>query len=430
MSETSRVTYHYHRAWPLLVFSVLAYFITSTVASSMNIAAVLLEQARGWDSVLITSAISLASLGNVVAGFIAGRACEKVSAKRLCFAWGIAYVLGLALMGFSKQFALFVVSMVVANAASSALGYNTVPVLLANWFPTKKGTIQGFVSMGIPLGAGFASIVYNFGFNTLGVDGSFIPFMVIAAVALVLLGLGVTDTPEQAGFEPDTLERCDVHTAFANSNPEDNNAAGKDTGSTHSLASQLLRNPRFVVLSLVLGIQLIYSGGLMVQLAPRLLELGYSMDEAINAMLAAALFACVGSFICGVIGDRFGSRIGAILSFVTGIVAIVLNLTGNPICVFASLALIGVVVGGADNWPVNICAEYFGREGFASSFGLMLPIIQLVGAIGPSFFALISGATGSYVVSYIAGAVLMAAGLVAFVLLTRNGMLGEGERAK
>ena len=410
---------HYLRAWPLLVFSVLCYFITSTVASSMNIAAVLLEQTRGWDGVLITSMISVASVGNVVAGFVAGRACSKVSAKRLCVLWGVLYVAGLALMGISKEFALFSVSMVVANAASSALGYNTVPVLLANWFPTKKGTVQGFVSMGIPLGAGFASIVYNIGFNALGVDGAFVPFMVIAAIALALLAFGISDTPEERGLVPDTLERCEPHKV-------DRSQAGEAVGDKN-LASQLLRNPRFILLSLVLGIQLIFSGGLMVQLAPRLIELGYTMDEALGAMLASALFACAGSFICGVIGDKFGSRVGAILSFVLGIVAIALNLSGNSACVFASLALIGVVVGGADNWPVNICAEYFGREGFASSFGLMLPIIQLVGAIGPSFFALISGATGSYVVSYIAGAALMAAGLVAFLALTRNGMLGEGE---
>ena len=384
----------------------------------MNIAAVLLEQARGWDGVLITSMLSVASVGNVVAGFIAGRVCSKYSAKRLCAVWAVLYVAGLALMGISREFALFSVSMVVANAASSALGYNTVPVLLANWFPTKKGTVQGFVSMGIPLGAGFASIVYNFGFNTLGVDGAFVPFMAFAAVALVLLSLGVSDTPEERGYLPDSLERCERHKV--------ERSAERRSGNT-KLAADLLRNPRFLLLSLILGIQLIFSGGLMVQLAPRLLELGYTMDEAMGAMLASALFACVGSFICGVIGDRFGARVGAIISFVTGIVAIALNLSGNPACVFASLALIGVVVGGADNWPVKICAEYFGREGFASSFGLMLPLIQLVGAIGPGFFALISGATGSYVVSYVAGAGLMAAGLVAFVALTKDGLLGGGE---
>ena len=178
----------------------------------------------------------------------------------------------------------------------------------------------------------------------------------------------------------------------------------------------------------MLGIQLVYSGGLMVQIAPRLYELGYTMDEAVLAMLVSALFACAGSFICGIIGDRFGSRTGAIVTFAVGIVAVLLNLAGNPVCVFASLALIGVVTGGADNWPVNICAEYFGREGFSGAFGLMFPIIQLVGAIGPGLFALTAGATGNYVVSYACAAVLMAIGLALFVLLTRNGLLGERER--
>ena len=420
MSDSRKVSYHYLRAWPLLVFSVLCYFLTSTVASSMNIAAGILEAERGWSSTLITSCISIASLANVVFGFLAGRACVGHSAKRLCVAWGALYLAGVAFMGISKLFALFAVSMVVANAASSALGYNTVPVLLASWFPQKKGTVQGFVSMGIPLGAGFASMVYSWGYSQLGIDAAFVPFMVIAAVSIALLALGVSDTPEERGLEPDTMERCEPHKpALA--------VDSADGAALPGNSRELLRNPRFLALSAVLGIQLIYSGGLMVQIAPRLFEIGYTMDEAVLAMLVSALFACAGSFICGVIGDRFGSRVGAILTFAVGIAAVLLNLVGNPACVFASLALIGVVTGGADNWPVNICAEYFGRDGFSGSFGLMFPIIQLVGAVGPGLFAIVAGATGSYFVSYVCAAALMGVGLVLFVALTRNGLLGEKE---
>lgn len=418
MEEKAASKSHYLRAWPLVVFSILCYFITSTVGSAMNIAAGILEGARGWDSVLVTSMISVASVGNVIMGFVAGRACAKHPAKALCLLWGVLYLIGLALMGISKSFAIFSVSMVLANAAASAWGYNTVPVILANWFPTKKGTVQGFVSMGIPLGAGFASMVYNYGYQRFGVDGAFAPFMVVAGIALVILVLLVSDTPEERGLTPDTLDRCEPHMPQI-ARPEGN-------ADNTALTKRLLHDPKFMALSVVLGIQLLYAGGLMVQLAPRLFELGYSMDEAINAMLVSALFACAGSFVAGLVGDRFGSRVGAILTFVVGIVAILLNLAATPACVFASLALIGVVTGGADNWPVNICAERFGREGFSGSFGLMLPVIQLVGAIGPSFFALISGATGSYFVSYVAGAAVMLIGLVAFLVLTKDGMLGEG----
>ena len=410
------------RAWPLLVYSVLCYFITSTVASSMNVASGIIASGRGWDSVIITSLISLASIGNVILGFIAGRICVKHSAKMLCFVWGALYLVGLTLMGVSQSFAVFVVAMVLANATASAWGYNTLPVLITNWFPTRKGTVQGFVSMGIPLGAGFASMVYAAGYSTWGLEGAFIPFMIVAAVTLALLAFGISDKPEQRGFVPDTMER---------SERKDAGVAGETAQTGPQIDSEsigttaLLRNPRFMALSIVLGFQLLYAGGLMVQIAPRLFELGYSMDEAITAMLVSAGFACVGSFVCGAIGDRFGSRVGVIITFVLGIAGILANLIGTPVTVFISLAIIGVVTGSADNWPVNICAEYFGRDGFASTFGIMLPVIQLVGAAGPMFFALIAGATGSYATSYVAGAVLMLIGLVLFVVLTRGGLLGK-----
>ena len=414
MEETTATRSHYLRAWPLLLFCVMAYFITATVSSSMNIAAGILEEARGWSSVLITSMISVASVGNVVMGFIAGRLCSKHSPKILCFVWAALYLVGLVLLGISKEFAIFSVAMVVANAAASAWGFNTVPVFVANWFPTKKGAIQGFVSMGIPLGAGFSSMAYNFGMQRFGIDGAFIPFMVIAAVALVLLGVFVTVTPEEHGLVPDTMDRCEKNVPIL-SVPE----GGKDNT---ALTGRLLHDRRFMALSVILGIQLLYSGGLMVQIAPRLFELGYSMDEAINAMLVSALFACVGSWIAGVVGDRIGSRAGTAITYGIGIIGILLNLTGTGFGVYASLAFIGAVTGAASNWPVTICADLFGREGFTGSFGLMQPVIQLVGAIGPSFFALISGATGSYFVSYVAGAALMLVGLVAFLLVSRGGL--------
>ncbi|WP_051353740.1 MFS transporter [Atopobium fossor] len=424
MSDTLQSSkLHVLRAWPLLAFSVLCYFITSSVASSMNIASTIIGDARGWDPVVLTSMISVASIGNVILGFVAGRICVKHSPKTLCFIWGALYVLGLAAMGTSKAFSLFLIAMIVANATASAWGYNTVPVLLTNWFPMRKGTVQGLVSMGIPLGAGFAAMVYNFGFKTWGVDGAFIPFVIIAAVTLVLLAFGISDTPEQRGLTPDTMEYCKTSSAH------EAQAAGQGFEPSSQKAIELIKNPRFMVLSIILGFQLLYAGGLMVQIVPRLFELGYSMDEAVADMLISAGFACVGSVVCGVIGDKFGSRTGVILTFILGIVGVLCNLLGNHVAVIASLAIIGIVTGSADNWPVNICAEYYGRDGFANTFGIMLPVIQIVGAFGPMFFAQIAGISGTYALSYIGGAVLMGIGLAVFILLTKDGMLDKSNSA-
>jgi OFA family oxalate/formate antiporter-like MFS transporter len=164
----------------------------------------------------------------------------------------------------------------------------------------------------------------------------------------------------------------------------------------------------------------------MVQIAPRLFELGYSMDEALAGMMVTAGFACAGSIVCGAIGDRHGANVGVVLTFVLGIVGILLNVTGQHTLVMVSLALIGVVTGSADNWPVNICAEQFGREAFATSFSIMQPIIQLVGAAGPALFAQAAGLTGSYEISYLIGAALLLIGLVLFCLFIRKGAKSGG----
>jgi len=416
MSQTTVAKSHYLRAWPLLAYAMLCYVLTGTVSGIMNVAAGFLEADRGWSATVLTSSLSIAALINVVTGFIAGRVASRHSTKPLCVVWAALYVAGLLCMGFSPNMGLFIVAMCVVNAVSSAWGYNTVPILITNWFPTRKGTVQGFVSMGILLGS-VTPMIYTKVYNAFGAGVAVLPFVALAGVALLLLGLGVTDWPEQWGLAPDTLERCEVQ-------PEHHAQASADgsapDGVSRERARQILRDPSFLLTSLVLGIQMLYVGGIMVQLIPRLLELGFSIDGAALAMVATSLVACAGSFAFGILGDRLGVDVGVKLSFVLGAAAMVINVIPNRAATLVSLVLIAIVVGSADNWPVNVCAERFGREGFSTTFGVMQPIIQLVGAVGPAFFALIAGASGSYTVSYLAGAALMLFGLVAYSALTRR----------
>ena len=85
----------------------------------------------------------------------------------------------------------------------------------------------------------------------------------------------------------------------------------------------------------------------MVQLFPRLLEIGFAEGTAGMMMLASGLLALPGSYLCGVIDSKIGARKAAYTSYVFGILAMVLNLTGNTVCVWLSLVCIGMVVGGA-----------------------------------------------------------------------------------
>lgn len=404
----------YGKGWLLILYAFLGYFTATAVGSAMNAASGTLADLRGWNAAILTSLISAGSIANIVAGFVLGKLSSKYSAKKLsliCFAIYVVVMFGLGATG---NFMIFAICLILANGISSGIGYQLSPVLISRWFPKRKGIIMGIVTMGIPLCSGMATMIYQAGYAALGSVGGFLPFIAISVVAAVILILFLADNPADKGYTPD--------------NGVDVAGAKEDVINKDSIwtTSKLLRTPQVWVHGITLGIQLLFASGLMVQLFPRLLEIGFDPKTAGMMMLASGLLALPGSYLCGVIDSKIGARKAAYTSYVFGILAMIANLTGITIGVWISLVCIGMVVGGAANWPASLCIEEFG-DSFANGYGIIQPIIQLIGAIGPVFFAAFYGFTGSYRIPYMCGAVLMLIGLICFKVFAKPGFVKAEE---
>lgn len=405
----------YGKGWLLIIYAFLAYFTATAVGSAMNAASGTLSELHGWNAAVLTSLISAGALANIVAGFVLGKLSVKYSAKKLsliCFAIYVVVMIGLGTTG---NFVLFAVCLILANGISSGIGYQLSPVLISRWFPKKKGVVMGIVTMGIPLCSGVATMIYQAGYGAMGSLGGFLPFILIAIVAAAILAALLADNPADKGFAPDNGEVVE--------GAEEEKGFNKESIWT---TKKLLSTPQVWIHGITLGTQLLFASGLMVQLFPRLLEIGFDPGQAGMMMLASGLLALPGSYICGLIDSKIGARKAACTTYVFGVAAMLLNLTGTTVGVWASLVMIGMVVGGAANWPASLCIEEFG-DSFANGYGVIQPIIQVVGAIGPAFFAAFYGMTGSYRIPYICGAVLMAVGFVAFVGLAKPGFVKAEE---
>lgn len=404
----------YGKGWLLILYGFLGYFTATAVGSAMNAASGTLADLRGWNAAVLTSLISAGSIANIVAGFVLGKLSSKYSAKKLsliCFAVYVVVMLGL---GSTGNFMIFAICLILANGISSGIGYQLSPVLISRWFPKRKGIIMGIVTMGIPLCSGVATMIYQAGYAVFGSIGGFLPFIFIAVIAAVILLVFLADNPADKGFTPD--------------NGVEIEGAKEEVTNKNSIwtTSKLLRTPQVWIHGITLGLQLLFASGLMVQLFPRLLEIGFAPQTAGMMMLASGLLALPGSYLCGVIDSKIGARKAAYTSYVFGIIAMIANLTGTTVGVWISLVCIGMVVGGAANWPASLCIEEFG-DSFANGYGVIQPIIQLVGAIGPVFFATFYGITGSYRIPYMCGAVLMLIGLICFKLFAKEGFVKAEE---
>lgn len=408
----------YGKGWTLIIYSFLAYFTATAVGSAMNVASVTLSDLRGWSAPLLTSLISLGSLVNIIAGAIFGKLATKRSAKNLSLICVVIYLVAMVGLGLSTQLWVFAVSLILANGISCALGYQLSPVLISTWFPKRKGVVMGIVTMGIPLCSGMATMIYQNGYKAMGPFGGFLPFIIIAVIAGIILVVGISDNPREKGFTPD------------NSISVEESIGGRE-GVIHKdsiwTTSKLLKTPQVWIHGITLGTQLLFASGLMVQLFPRLLEIGIDPNTAGMMMLASGLLALPGSYLSGVIDSKIGARKAAYTSYIFGILAMIFNLTGNIVCVWLSLVCIAMVIGGAANWPASLCIEEF-KDSFANGYGVIQPMIQVVGAAGPAFFAIIASQTGSYRIPYICGAVLMFVGLICYGLFAKAGFVEEEEK--
>lgn len=401
------------KGWILIIYGFLAFFTATAVASAMNAASGTLAELRGWNAAVLTGLISLGSIANIVAGFVLGKLSVKHSAKNLSIICFIIYAVVMFTLGATSNFTLFAVCLILANGISSGIGYQLSPVLISKWFPKRKGIIMGIVTMGIPFCSGVSTMIYQSGYKALGSVGGFLPFIIIAAVAFVVLILFISDDPAKKGFVPDN-------------GVENESTEEKVNKESIWTTQKLLATPQVWAHGITLGIQLLFASGLMVQLYPRLLEIGIAPSTAGMMMLASGLLALPGSYISGMIDSKIGARKAAYTSYIFGIIAMLLNLTGNIVLVWVSLVCIGMVVGGAANWPASLCIEEFG-DSFANGYGIIQPIIQTVGAIGPAFFAFFYGVTGSYKIPYVCGAVLMLVGMIGFKLFAKAGFVKEEE---
>ncbi len=402
------------KGWTLIIYAFLAYFTATAVGSAMNVASGTLSELRGWNAAVLTSLISLGAIANIVAGFLLGKLSTKYSAKKLSLVCFVIYVIVMLGLGATGNFMVFAICLILANGIASGVGYQLSPVLIAKWFPKRKAIVMGIATMGIPLCSGVATMMYQAGYKSMGSVGGFLPFIVIAIIAMIILLVFISDDPADKGYVPDNGAKIE--------GVEEKKQKRDSIWTT----SKLLRTPQVWVHGVTLGTQLLFASGIMVQLFPRLLEVGIAPETAGLMMMASGLLALPGSYFCGVIDSKIGARKAAYTSYVFGILAMVLNLTGSIVGVWASLVCIGMVIGGAANWPASLCIEEFGDD-FANGYGVIQPIIQLVGAIGPAFFAVFYGMTGSYRVPYICGAVLMFVSLIAFKLFAKEGFVKAEE---
>ena len=386
------------RGWLLVIYAFLVYLTITCIGQIFNVTGPYYQEAFGWDVSTLMGMFTIAGIIAVVFDFFAGTLAMRVSPKKMSIVLGICFAICMILLGFVQNLAAFLIIIIVMKLFSDAFGFMMVGNLMANWFPRKRGAAMGWATFGMPLAGAIGATILRWSYGTYGIKWAYVPYAVLVLICLLILIFFLSDYPEQRGCHPDNDPMA---VRIEETKPM------KYTGEWTS--KKILTNKNFWLCTLAVGLMM-YTAGFMPQVSYVLIDINFNMKYFLLVMYGIAGFACLGSWIIGMLDVKLGTKKAFIIAccfmIVGGLLALIPWL---PTTLFG-LALYSVTLGGGSNLLVSFINGIWGRTDFAPVFRWSQPLCNLI--ISPASwvvasFASITSYRGSFGLAAIIGVVAM-----------------------
>jgi MFS family permease len=273
----------------------------------------------------------------------------------------------------------------------AGLSTTAVATTLAPWFDRHQGRATSIASLGASAGGMLGAPLLLFGIARIGfASTTLVAGLLAMAVLLPLAGLVLRRRPQDIGLHPDGLAPVE--------------AARIDPPRWTALTALRTAALRSVMATFGIGM-MVQIGFLTHQIT--LLALSVGATAASMTVAATAVAALLGRLALARFADQMDARVttAAVLLVAAGSLATMALLPVPSILVGASL-VVGLTVGNITTLSPIIVRREFGAQEFGTIFGIASCGIQLVAALGPSFYGLLYDAFGSYRPALMIAAVL------------------------
>lgn len=326
--------------------------------------------ALGWSRAAFSSAFTLQMVAMLVFLPLVGRLIDRIGPRRVALAGLVPAAAGLSLLGLAGRSVWLWWGLCLLQA--------TCGMLLAppTWI---SGVARSFRhSRGVPLsialtGVGLAMTIWPpitaFVIQHVGWRPAF---------AVLALGLMVVLAP---------LTLLSFHSPW--SPVPAASAVPFHIGS--ALASRT-----FICVIIAGGLFSTVSFGLTLSLVPILRAGGLSLTQAAGIAGLTGLSSIAGRLGTGFLLDRMPTRVLGTLVFLLPVVVSLLLLQGNAAMAPVAACLLGLAGGAETDVITYITAQRFSRDGFASVYSIVIPIMGVCASLGPLIASALFDASRSY----------------------------------
>lgn len=360
--------------------------VSALLIYSLGTLIVPLQQALGWSRADLQIAVSFLAAGGALSINLVGW---------LNLRYGMRAVTGVSMLAVALAFAALSQMHVHGSIGWMYLGYfvlpfiglGTTPVtwthIVALQFQKHRGLALSLVLCGTGVTAAVLPVGLSWAMARWGWQAG---YLMLAALPMAMwLSMCWRRLPARG-----------AETALARTR-----SAGAAAAATEGMPfAQALRDRRFWVCNIALGLVVSAIYGMATNTVPLLRDLGLSAAQASGVFSAFGIALIVGRIGVGTLIDRLWAPAVAATALVLPAAGCVLLLNASAttptLTLLAATALIGVGSGAEFDIAAYLVARYFGLRDYGRLFGLHLCVVTLGSTVAPFAFAALLRATGGY----------------------------------
>ncbi len=390
------------------------------------VAAAFIIMATGWASVFNCSSLFIKPISDdlgfsrseigatmtiraafqMIISFFAGTIFSKFDIKKLLRLASI--VLVISVFSYSLANSLWMLYILSAISSIAVMLITVIPLslILNNWFVKDRGLAIGIAFMGSGVGGMILSSLVGNWINSYGWRVSY------QILALIILFAVI----------PCTFYLIRIHPKEMGLMPH-GSSSGKETVFEEEgmMFRDAIKTLKFWALNITSILIMIGVNGLMMNVAPYLTDIGYSIPFSANIVALIMGSLAIGKLVLGKLFDKLGVKRALTISCTSTLIGLV-GLLYAKYYIALGIVIIFSGIGCAYGTIANtvITVDIYGKKDYSSIYGFLSAISAFGSVVGPVFSGYLYDISGSYISGFKISVVFCAIGIVIYQFILSN----------
>lgn len=393
-----RDSFRLGKGWNLMIFAILAMLVTNAgVNDGLNVALPEISKGSGLNYELCLSMGTVAGFVGVAMMMIIAKFRDRFGGRRVSAALFVIFGLTYIFMFLRPaNIVMYAIAQCIMVSCGQGCFYLCTGPMQSNWFPKKRGIVNGISTIGANIGTAILAPLMTFLLTLGNYKHSFAIFGAAAIALGIFAWFKLYDDPIDAGMYPDNVTKEEYERDYKDLSDKETYVSDWTMGKIISCKEAWLAAivPGFITLGLL---------GIITQFVQRNTSLGLSTTVAVSAMTVAGLVGIIGSYTIGYLDTKLGTKKACIIYCAIFALGILFNLLAEiwlPF-VYVSIAIVGFSLGGSTNMSLSFPASIFGVLDYPKVNGFIFPVNYCIGCLNFVVNAVVMKMTGSLTKAYI-----------------------------